>query len=292
MDLQHLENGIGGGGGGVTGGGGVGVNGNANTQALSEIDFQRLAQTIATSIQKIIQNVSTMQRMVNQCNTPQDSPDLKKQLHQIMTYTHQLVSDTNNQLKEVDKCKERHLKIQRDRLVDEFTAALTSFQAVQRKTVDIEKTQVRQARANHYNIAKPPGNSTNSSNGSNNSFFEDNLFGRKSQQQQQQIQMQDDIDLQALEEQERAIRELEENIVGVNEIYKKLGAMVYEQGLTVDSIESSVEQTSVYVSQGTENLRLAGSYKNKLRKKKLILFGILAVVLAVIILIIVLQFKH
>lgn len=48
--------------------------------------------------------------------------------HQIMTYTHQLVSDTNNQLKEVDKCKERHLKIQRDRLVDEFTAALTSFQ--------------------------------------------------------------------------------------------------------------------------------------------------------------------
>lgn len=24
--------------------------------------------------------VSTMQRMVNQCNTPQDSPDLKKQL--------------------------------------------------------------------------------------------------------------------------------------------------------------------------------------------------------------------
>lgn len=36
---------------------------------------------------------------------------------------------------------------------------------------------------------------------------------------------------------------------------------MYEQGLVVDSIESSVEQTSVYVSQGTENLRLAGSYK-------------------------------
>ncbi|TMW43200.1 hypothetical protein DOY81_011724 [Sarcophaga bullata] len=123
MDLQHLENGIGGGGGGggglggqngIGGGGGGGgglggnsnINGNANTQGLSEIDFQRLAQTIATSIQKILQNVSTMQRMVNQCNTPQDSPDLKKQLHQIMTYTHQLVSDTNNQLKEGDKCKD------------------------------------------------------------------------------------------------------------------------------------------------------------------------------------------
>uniref|UniRef100_A0A1I8NYY9 t-SNARE coiled-coil homology domain-containing protein n=1 Tax=Stomoxys calcitrans TaxID=35570 RepID=A0A1I8NYY9_STOCA len=285
MDLQHMENGIGG------GGGGSGVGSNSNSQTLSEIDFQKLAQTIASSIQKIQQNVVAMQRMVNQCNTPQDSPDLKKQLHQIMTYTHQLVSDTSNQLKESEKCKERHLKIQRERLLDEFTAALTKFQALQRKTVNIEKDQVRQARANQYSISKPPGSTNNASNGGNNSFLEDNLFGRKSQQQQQ-TQMQEEIDLQALEEQERAIRELEENIVGVNEIYKKLGSMVYEQGLVVDSIESSVEQTSVYVSQGTENLRMAGSYKNKLRKKKLILLGIVAVILLIVIIIIVLEFKH
>lgn len=56
MDLQHLENGIGGGGGGGGLGGNSSVNGNGNTQGLSEIDFQRLAQTIATSIQKILQN--------------------------------------------------------------------------------------------------------------------------------------------------------------------------------------------------------------------------------------------
>ncbi|XP_017010671.3 syntaxin-7 [Drosophila takahashii] len=294
MDLQHMENGLNGHGGG--GGGGVGGGGGG----LSEIDFQRLAQIIATSIQKVQQNVSTMQRMVNQLNTPQDSPELKKQLHQIMTYTNQLVTDTNNQINEVDKCKERHLKIQRDRLVDEFTAALTAFQAVQRKTADIEKTALRQARGDSYNIARPPGSSrTGSSNSSasqqdNNSFFEDNFFNRKSnqQQQQQQAQMQEQVDLQALEEQEQVIRELESNIVGVNEIYKKLGALVYEQGLTVDSIESQVEQTSIFVSQGTENLRKASSYRNKVRKKKLILVGILSAVLLAIILILVFQFKN
>lgn len=53
----------------------------------------------------------------------------------------------------------------------------------------------------------------------------------------------------------------QENIVGVNEIYKKLGALVHEQGFVVDSIESSVEQTSVYVSQGTDNLRKASQYR-------------------------------
>ncbi|KAL5292837.1 STX7 family protein [Megaselia abdita] len=246
------------------------------TSEISEAEFQRLAQTIATSIQKILQNVSTLQRMVNQFNTPQDSPDLKKQLHQIMTYTHQLVGDTNNLLRDLDKCKNRHLKIQRDRLVDEFTSAITAFQSVQRKTVDIEKNAVRQARANNVQLSKPPSSKP--------SFFEDNFITRKSSPPQQ-MQMQEEIDLQSLEEQERAIRELEENIVGVNEIYKKLGALVHEQGFVVDSIESSVEQTSVYVSQGTENLRKASQYRNKVRKKKLILAGILTGVLLIIILI-------
>ncbi|XP_017863340.1 PREDICTED: syntaxin-7 [Drosophila arizonae] len=297
MDLQHMENGLSG-GGGVAGGGSAGGGAGGVGGGLSEFDFQRLAQIIATSIQKVQQNVSTMQRMVNQLNTPQDSPELKKKLHQLMTYTKQLVTDTNNQLMEVDKCKERHLKIQRDRLVDEFTAALTAFQAIQRKTADIERSALHQARAQNFSISHPPGSTrtnTNASSNDNGSFFEDNFFNRKSNQQQQQqiqTQMQEDVDLQALEEQERAIRELENNIVGVNEIYKKLGAMVYEQGLTVDSIESQVEQTSIFVSQGTENLRKASSYRNKVRKKKLILAAILTAVLLAIVLIMVFEFKN
>lgn len=141
------------------------------------------------------------------------------------------------------------------------------LQAIQRKTADIERSALQQARAQNFSIAHPPGSTrtnTNATSNDNGSFFEDNFFNRKSNQQpQQQIQtqMQEDVDLQALEEQERVIRELENNIVGVNEIYKKLGSLVYEQGLTVDSIESQVEQTSIFVSQGTENLRKASSYR-------------------------------
>lgn len=71
--------------------------------------------------------------------------------------------------------------------------------------------------------------------------------------------------------------------MGVNEIYKKLGALVYEQGMTVDSIEASVEQTSVFVSEGTDQLRKASHYQNKLRKKKVIIALIVAAILAIII---------
>lgn len=169
-------------------------------------------------------------------------------------------------INEISNCKDRHLKIQRDRLVDEFTSALTAFQAVQRKTVDYEKNALKEARS-HVNqsqpIARPPQQG-NRSNGSSygNGPFEDNFVGMgMSQQSQQQAQMQEDIDLQALEEQERNIRELEQDIVGVNEIYKKLGSLVYEQGAMVDSIEANVEHTNVFVSEGTEQLKKAHHYK-------------------------------
>lgn len=74
--------------------------------------------------------------------------------------------------------------------------------------------------------------------------------------------------------------------MGVNEIYKNLGALVFEQGNVVDSIESSVEQTSVFVSEGTEQLRKASHYQNQLRKKKLILALILATIVTVFVLVI------
>jgi syntaxin 7 len=177
--------------------------------------------------------------------------------HQIRTYTQQLIKDTDASFKDIVNCKDRHLKIQRDRLVDEFTAALTAFQAVQKKTVDLEKNAVRQAKAN-VTIPKPPSSNKSTSNSFGDSPFENNFVDNRGPTQAQ-IQ-QEEIDLQALEDQERTIRELEENIVGVNEIYKKLGALVYEQGQTVDSIEASVENASVFVQDGTDQLRRASHY--------------------------------
>uniref|UniRef100_A0A2M4AH85 Putative snare protein pep12/vam3/syntaxin 7/syntaxin 17 n=1 Tax=Anopheles triannulatus TaxID=58253 RepID=A0A2M4AH85_9DIPT len=261
----------------------------------SEADFQRTAQIVVSSIQKILQNVSSMQRKVNQFGTAQDSPELKQQLHQIRSYTQQLITDTTSQLNDLANCKERHLKIQCDRLVDEFTAALTAFQAVQRKTVDLEKNAVRQARQASGAVLHKPAprsnqsstNNTANSNTSTGSMFEDNFITGSRGQTQQQLQ--EEIDLQALEDQERTIRELEENIVSVNEIYKKLGALVYEQSHQVDSIEASVEQTSVFVSEGVQQLKQASHYQNKARKKKLILALIAASILAIIILIIILK---
>lgn len=57
---------------------------------------------------------------------------------------------------------------------------------------------------------------------------------------------------------------------------------MHEQGEIVDSIETSVERTEVFVSEGTTQLRQAATYKNQIRKKKCILLIILVSVLLIL----------
>lgn len=68
--------------------------------------------------------------------------------------------------------------------------------------------------------------------------------------------------------------------------------MVHEQGELVDSIEAHVENSLGFVSQGTQQLREASTYKNKIRRKKLYLALIASVILIVIIIIIVWQTRN
>lgn len=249
-----------------------------------EQDFQKLTQTIGSSIQKISQNVSSMQRMVNQIGTAQDSPELKKQLHSIQHYTQQLVKDTRGYIKDLhelpaptSQSEIRQRRMQRERLQDEFTSTLNMFQTAQRSAAFKEKEQVRKARDQVYAEAM--------SGHKRDQLIElqDNVNSR------QQVMVQEEIDLQALQEQEHSIQQLESDINEVNQIFKEFGALVHEQGEIVDSIESSVERTENYVQQGAHQLREASSYKNKIRRKKLIIALIAGIILTVIIIIIIVK---
>ncbi len=65
--------------------------------------------------------------------------------------------------------------------------------------------------------------------------FDKNLF-----LQAQEVAV--DTDLALLQEREERIRQLESDILDVNEIFRDLGALVHEQGETIDTIENNVEE--------------------------------------------------
>ncbi|KAG5323192.1 STX12 protein, partial [Acromyrmex heyeri] len=260
-----------------------------------EQDFGRLSQSIGTSILKISQNVSSMQKMVNQLGSSTDSQELRNQLHQIQHYTQQLAKDTSVHLRDLailannsgstSPGEQRQRKMQRERLQDEFTTALNSFQAVQRLAASKEKEMVRKAKAS-AGIA-PFGEKKQDTL----IELQDSRTYGSDHAKQQQEQMQEQMNLRMLEEQEASIRQLESNISDINQIFKDLGALVYDQGEVIDSIEASVERTEVSVNEGASQVRQASMYQTKLRKKKCFLVVIAVVILAILIGIIVWQSK-
>ena len=122
-------------------------------------DFNRLSQTIGSNVQKILQNVSSMQRMIANIGTPQDNQQLQTQLHQIQHYTRQLAQDTSKHIKQLNEYGDqanistsvpaselRQWKLQRERLTNDFTKALNNFQAAQRSAAQKEKDIVKKAK--------------------------------------------------------------------------------------------------------------------------------------------------
>ncbi|XP_050360767.1 syntaxin-7 [Nymphalis io] len=242
-------------------------------------NFQRLSQTIASNIKKISQNVSSMSKMVNQLQTPQDSQELRSQLRQIQNYTQKLAKDTSSMIMELMKLRTDvpANMLTRDRLSDEYMTTLNAFQTTQRAAAQKTKDDVRKVKAQTINIGDPFAIGGGAKDG-----MEQGEASRK----QEQVTMQSQRELQQLEERERDIRQLESDIMDVNQIFKELGTMIHEQGAVVESIESNVECASHNVEAAAHELSHAANYKNKLRKKKVYLTLILIIIISIILIII------
>lgn len=258
-----------------------------NNGPYQESNFSEIAQNIGTNIQKIIQNVSSMKRMVNLLGTAQDSSDTKTELYQIQHYTQQLAKDTNHILKQLNDIPpptsisdQRQQKVQKENLAELFSSALNEFQEVQRLAYSKEKDLIKKTK--QIKLPPPPGS------GNNDHFADrtqDQLIELQDNKQQlQQQRQQDFLALREAEEQEQAIRQLETDILNVNQIFKELGALVHDQGEIVDSIEAHVESTGAYVSDGNSQLKDAAMYTYKLRRKKFVCMAVGIVFLLLVLL--------
>jgi len=263
----------------------------SSSNIMSETEFQRVAQTVGTNVQKILQNVSSIQRMIAQIGTPQDNQQFQQQLHQIQHYTGQLAKDTAKHLGELNSSSavgdNRQWRLQKERLHSDFTKALNSFQGAQRTAAQREKEAIKRARgAAGTVLPRPPsGTTTQTLTDTEETSAAGSGFGQGSASRTQML-LEEEDDMAQLQDRERSIRQLESDIVDVNTIFKDLATMVHEQGTMVDSIEQNVESTDVRVHEGTEQLRQAETYRNRARKKKFILCLIGVILLIILIIII------
>ncbi|XP_034556018.1 syntaxin-7 [Notolabrus celidotus] len=234
-----------------------------------------LVHSISSNIQKITLLTSELQRAVSLLGTEQDSSQLRQTLQQKQQQGNQLAKETDRLIKAFSAlpvgADQRQRKIQKERLLNDFSAALNSFQKIQRQAADKEREFVARVRASSRVSGGQPDDS----------FGNVSIFHSDSQVQAQAEAITEE-DLRLIQERESSIRQLESDITDINDIFKDLGMMVHEQGDMIDSIEANVETADVHVQSATQQLARAAEYQRSSRKKICILMIVLAVAAIII----------
>uniref|UniRef100_H2MUZ6 Syntaxin-7 n=1 Tax=Oryzias latipes TaxID=8090 RepID=H2MUZ6_ORYLA len=236
-----------------------------------------LVQNISSNIQRITLLTSELQRAVTLLGTEQDSSQLRQTLQQKQQQGNQLAKETDQLIKAFTALPvgpdQRQRKLQKERLLNDFSAALNSFQKTQRQAADKEREFVARVRAGSRLSVRIRLRH----------FWEccERELSVYSQVQTEAEAITEE-DLRLIQERESSIRQLEADITDINDIFKDLGMMVHEQGDMIDSIEANVESADVHVQNATQQLARAADYQRSSRKKICILLVVLAIAAVVI----------
>lgn len=247
-------------------------------------DFNRSSQQVSNNIQKINQNVAQLQKLIGQIGTTTDTMELRDKMHQLQHYTNQLSKETSQKLIEVinlpnvtSASEQRMRKMHKDRLMNDFTMALSNFQLAQRQEKDKEAlTNYRPENYDPFEDFKDQEDqlvSLDNTNGGTGGL----------------MQAEDEMDVQLLEEREKSMCQLEADIMDVNQIFKELALLVHEQNDVVDSIEANVETAAINVEHGVERLHKARNYQSRTRRRKFCLMGVGLLVVLILVMIIVIS---
>lgn len=166
-------------------------------------------------------------------------------------------------------------KYTQGKLNQEFRASLTEFQVLQRQAIEKQRASASAARTA---LEQEEESASSPSAGG--------------QQQQQQLQAQEprladqsEVDFQEtlIIERESEIRNIEQSVGELNELFRDVAHMVHEQGQSLDIISDNVTQTRDDTRNADQQLRTASRHQKSARGKACCLLLILALVLTVII---------
>ena len=269
--------------------------------------IEAMNQAIGANIQKFIQNVTVMTKLVNLIGTEHDNENIQAQFEQYEEDTTKLAKETSKLVKNMHrfsissvatdgKFTKRQWRDQKDRLQTEFTNALRDFEAA-KKVADEREEEVTdqwsKSAANMIQMQKMHQNdasktlttgTTQTVQRPESSLLDTildvsdaDLLKRKLEGRQHEEQV-----VKKLLGREASLKQLESDIKDMNDIFKQLATMVDEQGEKLDVIEENVQTAEVAIHEGVEKLAEAEGYLNAARKKKLfILVVVVIIVLAI-----------
>ncbi|MFQ6633134.1 hypothetical protein Gotur_012090 [Gossypium turneri] len=216
----------------------VQTGGGARSSSSSYMASKSPSQAVAAGIFQINTAVAAFRRLVDAIGTAKDTPDHRLKLHNTRQRILQLVKETSAKLKALtepdhDPTVNPSKKVEDAKLARDFQNTLQEFQKVQQLASEREST---------YSPAPPPPSLPTTSSGSDESLPQEKQRLLMEQRRQEVILLDNEIGFNEamIDEREQGIREVEEQIGQVNEIFKDLAVLVHEQGVVIGKMPNTL----------------------------------------------------
>ncbi|KAF2902845.1 hypothetical protein ILUMI_03339 [Ignelater luminosus] len=235
-------------------------------------EFNSLCDNIVTNIYTINSSWKTLDNALKSLGTSRDNQGLRDKIHVTQLSTNQIISVTPrdlNRLKMIVRKGEKQKELQVSKLTDNFTEAVAKYHGIQKQIASKMKANLLIA-AN----------------------IEESASGEPGLQQQLQLSRELAFEQDMLIDREARIRQIEADVLDVNQIMRELSALVHEQGEHVDTIENSIDRATGHVEDGAAELLKASQYQNKYRRKLCVLVIIAAIIISILIAVVVATVKR
>ncbi|KIW05265.1 uncharacterized protein PV09_03797 [Verruconis gallopava] len=251
-------------------------------QYQDDPEFNEFSQRLSDRLFELTSNVSRLSSQIALLGTRRETERVRERVKDLIEEGGRGFKQAGEDLKKLIQWEDvgPSQRFTQSKLNREFQASLKEFQDLQRAALDKE----RQAAAANRAALEQDGTSHDGGRATG-------PAGQKLQQEQLRLASQDEVDFQEslIIERESEIRNIEQSVGELNELFRDVAHMVHEQGAQLDIIAENVEGVRDDTRGADMELRTASRHQRNARNKMCCLLLILAVVLTVVILAVVLS---
>lgn len=244
-------------------------------QYADDPEFQKLSKELMAKLFTLTGKISRINNDVALIGTKRDKEQLRERVHNLLEESKDAFKEIGQGVKKIQAWEDVNpsQKYTQQKLAREFQNNLFEFQNVQRLALEKQRTQ---ASAERTALEEQQQHSAV-------------IEGQQNQEQsldQLRLASQEEVDFQdsLIIEREAEIRNIEQGVTELNELFRDVAHIVNEQGDLLDTIHDNVENTRVDTQGAELELRSAARYQKQARSKACCLLLILAIILTIIVL--------
>ncbi|KAJ4994280.1 snare domain-containing protein [Stagonosporopsis vannaccii] len=218
-------------------------------------EFRDFASKISDDLFALTRNVARLSTEISKLGTKHETARVRERVKSTTEETAEKFKEIGEGVKKISQWPDvgPSQRFTQSKLSREFKASLTEFQQLQKQALEKERASASAARAALDDQTSPSAERTE--------------FGQQQEQEQLRLANQDEVDFQEslIIERESEIRNIEQSVGELNELFRDVAHMVHEQGAQLDIIEENVEVTHDASRGAHVNLKQASNYQKSAR---------------------------